>query len=144
MLGQGRRILEKQSDLVDRIRFMRHNFFEPQPQRDVAAFFIRQCTHNWGDDDVITIFKGFVQGLEGSAPGTPLLINDTILPEPGTRPAYEERGLLQMDMLMMVGLGAKQRNRTEFERLLKAADERYEIHHVHAEGTMGLLEVHLR
>ncbi|KAE8151807.1 O-methyltransferase-domain-containing protein [Aspergillus avenaceus] len=144
MLGQGRHILEKETQLTDRITFVRHNFFEAQPQRNAAAFFIRQCTHNWVDEDVVKIFKGFIPGLEGSAPGTPLLINDTILPEPGSRPAHEERSLRQMDMLMLVGLGAKQRTRQELERLLKAADERYEIHHVHAEGTMGLLEVHLR
>lgn len=142
MLAQG-----KQLDLhgaEGRVTWMQHDFFQPQPLRDVAAFFIRQCTHNWCDRDVVKILKSFVPGLEGSKPGTPLLINETILPEPGTRPLHEERNLRQMDMLMYVNLGAKQRTKNEFEALLKEADPRYEIHNVHAEGTVGLLEIHLR
>ncbi|OTA89001.1 hypothetical protein M434DRAFT_115210 [Hypoxylon sp. CO27-5] len=142
MLAQGKKL-----DLHDaggRVTWMQYDFFQPQPLRDVAAFFIRQCTHNWCDRDVVKIFKSFVPGLEGSKPGTPLLINETILPEPGTKPLHEERAFRQMDMLMYVNLGAKQRTKNEFEALLKEADPRYEIHNVHAEGNMGLLEVHLR
>lgn len=140
MLAQGKTLV---GGVEDRIKFMQHNFFEPQPLRDVAAFFIRQCTHNWCDKDVVRIFKGFVPGLEGSAKGTPLLINDTVMAEPGTRPAHEERALRQVDMLMMIGYGAKQRTKAEFEDLLKEADSRYEIVDLHAGGSMGLLEVRL-
>lgn len=83
MLAQGKRLLSESDDptLTDsdegRVQFMQYNFFHPQPLRDVSAFFIRQCTHNWCDRDVVAILRGFVPGLEGSAPGTPLLINDT-------------------------------------------------------------------
>lgn len=140
MLAQGKTLV---GPVEDRIRFMQHDFFEPQPLRDVAAFFIRQCTHNWCDKDVVRIFKGFVPGLEGSAKGTPLLINDTIMAEPGVRPAHEERALRQVDMLMMIGYGAKQRTMGEFGALLKEADPRYEIVGLHAGDSMGLLEVHL-
>jgi len=140
MLAQGKTLV---GQLQDRIKFMQYSFFEPQPQREAAAFFIRQCTHNWCDRDVITIFKSFVPGLEGSKKGTPLLINETVMPEPGVRPAHEERALRQLDILMLVGLGAKQRTKAEFEVLLKDADPRYEIVSIHADGPMGLLEVHL-
>ena len=141
MLAQGKTLV---GPFQGRITFMQYSFFEPQPQRNAAAFFIRQCTHNWCDRDVITIFKSFVPGLEGSKKGTPLLINETVMPEPGVRPAHEERALRQLDILMLVGLGAKQRTKAEFEALLKAADPRYEIVNVHADGPMGLLEVHLK
>lgn len=141
MLAEGKNLV---GQLDDRISFMQYNFFEPQPLRDVAAFFIRQCTHNWCDRDVVTMFKGFVPGLEGSVAGTPLLINDIVMPEPGERPAHEERSLRQLDMLMLIGFGSKQRTRAEFETLLKEADSRYEIVSVQATGSMGLVEVHLR
>ncbi|KAI3316711.1 S-adenosyl-L-methionine-dependent methyltransferase [Xylariaceae sp. AK1471] len=142
MLAQGKALLSP--SIQNRVTFMQHDFFTPQPMRNVAAFFIRQCTHNWCDRDVVTIFKGFVPGLEGSGAGTPILINDTVMPEPGSLPAHEERALRQMDMLMMVALGAKQRSRAEFKALLKKADPRYEVINCHAEGQMGLLEVHLK
>lgn len=179
MLAQGKRLLSESDDptLTDseegRVQFMQYNFFHPQPLRDVSAFFIRQCTHNWCDRDVVAILRGFVPGLEGSAPGTPLLINDTsmlgplstwlfplfllhlvefpdmltqtkiVLPVPGTIPLPDERSLRQLDLLMMICLGAKQRTLAEFEGLLKEADPRYKLKAVHAQGTMGLMEVHL-
>lgn len=141
MLAQGR--ARDLSDLKGRISFMKHSFFDPQPIGNVGAFFIRQCTHNWCDRDVVTILKSFVPGLEKSAPGTPLLINDTVLPEPGSKSLNEERTLRQMDMLMFVVLGAKQRTTKEFQALLKKADPRYEIRQIHADGSMGLVEAYL-
>lgn len=83
-------------------------------------------------------------GLESAGPGTPLLINDIVMPVPGSLPIVEENTLRQMDVLMFVVLGAKQRSVAEFEALLRSADERYEIRHIHSEGAMGLIEVQLR
>ena len=131
-------------EVQDRVSFKQHNFFEPQPLKDAAAFLIRQCTHNWCDRDVVTMFKSIVPGLEDSKPGTPLLINDSVMPEPGSLPRHAERELRQIDIIMFVGFGAKQRTKAEFEALLKQADPRFEIRTVHADGPLGLLEVHLQ
>ncbi|KAK1777088.1 hypothetical protein QBC45DRAFT_443864 [Copromyces sp. CBS 386.78] len=51
------------------------------------------------------IFKAFVPGLENSSPETPLLINDIIIPEPGTWPRHRERNIRQVDMVMLVNWG---------------------------------------
>lgn len=144
MLDQGQRLLS--DDVRDRITFTKANFFEPQQYTGAAAYLIRQCTHNWADHDVVTILRSVVPGLEGSAPGTPLLINDMILPEPGSGVSrIWERERRQADMIMLVCYGAKQRTVTEFNTLLKEADPRYEIRKVHNEldGALGLLEVYL-
>ncbi|KFA51580.1 hypothetical protein S40293_03967 [Stachybotrys chartarum IBT 40293] len=142
MIAQGQSL--DLSGVEGRVFWMQHDFFQPQPVRDAGAFVVRQCLHNWCDRDVITIFKSLVPGLEGSAPGTPLLINDTLLPEPNKIPAHVERSMRQMDMLMFVAVGSKERTKDDFEMLLKEADPRFEIHRVLAEGSMGLIEVHLR
>ncbi|KAF2180126.1 S-adenosyl-L-methionine-dependent methyltransferase [Zopfia rhizophila CBS 207.26] len=131
------------SDLVGRISFMQHNFFTAQLVEDADAYFIRQCLHNWSDEQCVIILKALVPAMEKCRPGTPLLINDTIIPAHGTGKWFQEHGLRQMDMLMLVALGAKQRTEEEFRQLLERADERFEIVKVHSEGTMGLLEVHL-
>lgn len=143
MLAQGKKGLP--ADLTDRVTYMQHNFFTPQPQRDVAALLLRQVTHNWSDRDLITILRALVPCLEGSAPGTPLLINDRVLPELGSYQAHQERVIRQVDVLMMLGLGAKQRSRKEFEMVLKQADERYAVKHVYIDETtgFGLIETHL-
>lgn len=141
MLAEGRDSLD--DDLRGRVTFSHQSFFEPQPIKDAAAFLIRQCVHNWADHDVVVIFKSFVPGLEQSSPDTPLLINDIIIPEPGTWPRHQERLVRQVDMIMLVNCGAKQRTKAEFESLLKEADPRYEIRNVFDNGPLGLLEVYL-
>jgi len=142
MLGQGQKLLT--DDIRGRVSFAKASFFEPQPYKGAAAYLIRQCAHNWADHDVVTMFRSVVPGLEGSAPDTPLLINDIVLPEPGTVPRYWEREMRQADMVMMVSFGAKQRTKAEFDALLKEADPRYEIRKVHDRGALGLLEVYLK
>ncbi|KAF2475857.1 O-methyltransferase [Lindgomyces ingoldianus] len=142
MLAQGRDSLS--GDLRDRVTYLQHSFFEPQPVKNAAAFLIRQVTHNWADHDVVRIFRSFVPGLENTSPNTPLLINDIILPEPGAWPRHHERTARQIDICMLVNLGAKQRTKDEFEGLLKEADARYEIRDVFDDGPLGLLVVYLK
>ena len=116
-----------QSELNGRIIFTKHDYFEPQPVHDASVYFIRQCIHNWDDANASKILKAFVPALERCRAGTPLLINDTILPKPGSIPRSEERGLRQLDIAMLLQLGAKQRNIEDFRKILKQADERYQV-----------------
>lgn len=142
MIAQGQPLLS--SEVESRVAYMKHNFFDPQPVLDASAFFIRQCVHNWPDQECIKILRGFVPALEKCKRGTPLLINDTVLPKLGQKTRFEERGLRQLDIGMMVVLNGKQRTENEFRQLLKQADERYKVVKVHSDGSMGLIEVHLR
>lgn len=131
-------------DIRGRVSFMQHSFFEPQPIGDAAAFILRACALNWCDRDVVRMFRALVPGLERSKPTTPLLINDLVVPVQGTLTRDFERGLRQIDLIMLVGFGGKLRTAAEFGALLKEADERYEIRNFRPEGLMGLLEVYLR
>ncbi|KAI0102814.1 S-adenosyl-L-methionine-dependent methyltransferase [Nemania sp. FL0031] len=146
MLAEGRALLT--DDVKERITFEQHSFFEPQPLRKdepAAAYVIRQCTHNWCDRDVVTMFRCLVPGLESSGPDTPLLVNDIVMPEPGESwPRLLERDIRQIDMIMLICFGGKQRTKAEFAALLTEADARYEIRRVHAAGPLGLLEIYLR
>ncbi|RYC54181.1 hypothetical protein CHU98_g12027 [Xylaria longipes] len=74
----------------------------------------------------------------------PLFINDIVIPELGTVPRLREHEMRQADMVMMVGFGAMQRMRAEFDALLKEADLRHEIGHEHDKGALGVLEVYLK
>ena len=114
-------------DLDRRVQLMQHSFFDEQPIRNASAYFIRSCIHNWPDDACVRIFQALVPALEECRPGTPFLINDTILPDLNTKTKYEERDLRQLDLCMMVALGAKQRTRAQFASILKQADERFRV-----------------
>jgi SAM-dependent methyltransferase len=131
------------SGVEDRMAFMQYDFFTPQPVAGADVYFMRQVLHNWDDDACEKILRAVVPALEKCKPGTPLLINEGIVPEPGTRTRFEEGMMRQIDIFLMVAWGAKQRTVAEFGILLKRADPRFQIVNVHSFGTVGLLEVHL-
>lgn len=110
-----------------RVTFMPHDFFTSQPVTGAAAYFLRYITHNWNDEDCVRIFKALVPGLERSKPGTPLLINDAVLPTLGQSSKYHENRMRQADVMVMLVLGAKQRTEEEFEHLLLEADPRFKV-----------------
>ena len=122
---------QAQEDIVaslgGRVTFQQHSFFEPQPVHDANAFLLRQCLHNYNDSDCVAIIRALVPALEKCNAGTPFLINDIILPESGSTTRYVDHHLRQVDLTMMVTLGAKQRTAREFENLLKQANERFEV-----------------
>ncbi|KAK5997658.1 O-methyltransferase sol2 [Cladobotryum mycophilum] len=142
MLEQGPKRVDF-SPVKDRVSFMQYSFYEPQPITDAGLFFLRQVIHNYPDDICVKIFQSFVPAMEKSAPGTNLLINDMLLPPPNTEKKVEEYHLRQIDIHMLNGYAAKQRTLAEFTTLLKAADPRFEVVHVHGKGIMGLIEVKL-
>ncbi|RYP52771.1 hypothetical protein DL768_002122 [Monosporascus sp. mg162] len=127
-----------------RVSFMRHDFFESQTVRNVSAVLVRQVTHNWTGEDVVRILRAIIPTLEGSKRPTPLLINDTVMPEPRELPLHEERVYRNLDMMMFVCLGSKQRTRSEFAALLEKADERFSICNVYTDGNMSMLEIYLQ
>ena len=138
MLSQGK------NDLGGRVSFQRHDFFADQPVQGASAYLIRQCLHNYHDEEAVKILKAFIPALEKADSATPLLINDVILPEANTVTKYEEHHLRQVDMCMMVALGAKQRTRQDWMTLLHAADERFTVKNIFYNPLgVSLLEVYL-
>lgn len=125
MLAQGENLWT--GALRDRVQFKQHDYYQPQPVRDAGAFFVRQVVHNLNDSQFTKLLQAAVPALEKCAPGTPLLINDTVLPNPGEKPAWEEWSLRQMDLCMWVCFGAKQRSVDEFRKLIRQADSRLEV-----------------
>ena len=124
MLAQGKAM--DISDLDGRVEFMQHDFFKPQPVSGVGGYLIRQVFHNWNDEDCVKILQALVPALEKS-PNALVFINDTVMPEPGAVTRYEEHALRQMDIMMLVALGAKQRTEAEFRSILKQADPRFKV-----------------
>lgn len=122
--GQGRDI----ADLDGRVTFTRHDFFQPQPIHNASAFFIRQCLHNQTDEGCIKVLRALIPALEKCAPRTPVLINETILPEHDSNTTrVEEHDLRQMDLAMLVVLGTKQRSEGEFRKVISDADPRFQV-----------------
>jgi predicted O-methyltransferase YrrM len=75
------------ADVKDRIEFQKHDFFTEQTvQADVYLF--RYIFHDWSDSNAIRILKALVPALRQ---GARIVINDYVLPEPGTMSLLRER-----------------------------------------------------
>lgn len=106
---------------------MPHDFFTTQPVSGAPACLLRYVTHNWNDVNCIRIVRALVPALEKSPPGTPLLINDVVLPAFGEVSSFQDNHMCQVDIMMMLVLGAKQRTEEQFRRLLSDADSRFKV-----------------
>lgn len=114
-------------DLSSRVSFVHHNFFTPQPQHEgVDAWVLRQCLHNWSDEDGAQILKQFVPAMEKN-PKTALLINESIIPAHGDIPLHEERSFRQIDIAMFITANAKQRTESDWRALVASADPRLQV-----------------
>lgn len=67
----------------------------------------------------------------------PILINDIVSPNVGGMPPFLQHRLRQVDIMMMVALGAKQQTEEEFRFLSTHADPRYRV------STSPILEIAL-
>jgi hypothetical protein len=130
------------SDLNGRVTFMPHDLFMPQPVTGAAAYLLRYITHNWSDEDCVRIFRALVPALEKSPPETRLLINDVVLPALGESTRYHDHRVRQIDIMMMLMLGAKQRTQEQFQHLLTEADPRLKVSMALTFGKIAALTSH--
>ena len=72
----------------DRVEFMEHDFFKPQPVKGGDAYFLRFILHDWPDQECLEILKNLVPALKN---GAKVLISDLVLPEPNTVPNRIEK-----------------------------------------------------
>ena len=75
-VSDGRRRLPE--DVQDRITFMAHDFFTPQPIKDADVYFFRAVFHNWPDQYCVRILQNLIPALKK---GARVLIQDPLMPE---------------------------------------------------------------
>ena len=75
------------ADIANRIEFMPHNMFEPQPV-STSVYLFRWIFHDWPDKYVIKILSQLIPAMKN---GARVLISEIILPEPNTLPLLKDR-----------------------------------------------------
>lgn len=75
------------SDLQGRIEFQAYDFFTPQTKQ-ADLYLFRNIFHNWSDSHAVKILKALTNALQ---PGAKIVINEYLLPEPGTMAPMTER-----------------------------------------------------
>lgn len=88
---------KKPVGVADRVRFMVHDFLTPQPLQ-AAVYYFRMIFHDWPDKYCIKILRQLIPVL---TPGAKVVINDAVIPGPGTLPWDREAALRGSDMHML-------------------------------------------
>ncbi|KAJ6789980.1 hypothetical protein PWT90_02936 [Aphanocladium album] len=107
-------VLANTKDLNSRIEVQAHNFNDAQPIQGSRAYYMHSILHDWPDDDCVAILSNITAAMTKGY--SRLLINELVLPATGAH--WEVTGV---DMVMGVFLGAYERTRDQWERLLAAA-----------------------
>jgi trans-aconitate methyltransferase len=75
-------------DLGDRVTFMKHDFFTPQPVKDADVYFFRAVFHNWPEKYCVRILQNLVPALKK---GAKVIILDPHTPDPLTSQPWQDR-----------------------------------------------------
>lgn len=129
-------------DLVDRVSFQGHDFFQPQPQLGASVYLLRMILHDWAKAEAVQILSRLVPALDS---GSKIVIMDTVLPRPGEVPVTKERLLRVRDLTMMQAFNSRERSLDDWKELLRLVDERLEVEDVQQPygSSMSLLTIKL-
>ena len=128
------------SFIASRLSYQHHDFFTPEPLKEVDVFLLRMIIHDWPTAEAKEIISNLVDSMK---PGGKLIIMDTVLPQPGSVPTVTEAALRVRDLSMMQVHNSKERELDEWVALLKGADERLRLQEVVQPfgSSMSVLEV---
>ncbi|KAK1757018.1 S-adenosyl-L-methionine-dependent methyltransferase [Echria macrotheca] len=113
---------QKPAEIAGRVSFMVHDFFEPQPVRDADVYFLRAVLHNWSDTYAVKILRALIPALK---PGSRIVVNDVVVPEPGSMSDAQDLRTRTSDMTQVILQNAGDRELADWMALFKAADERF-------------------
>lgn len=120
--AQGEKELAVELKESGRVSFMAHDFFQEQPVKNAAAFFMMNTLHTWSDKYVLRILKQLIPALQ---PGSRVLVCERAVPDPGTVALIDEHEIRTVDMYMMHGLNGRERSVADVFHLFKETDERF-------------------
>ena len=111
-------------EIKDRIKFVEHDFFQPQPVKDADVYFFRRVLIEWPDDKAVAMLRALKPALKK---GALIQIQDFYLPGPGTSPLWQERKFRNSDLLALCIANAGQRELEEWRELFKHAGPGFEF-----------------
>lgn len=118
--------LMESNGVKDRVEFVSHNFFDPQPEsaRGAAVYFMRNILHNWSDLYCKRILKPIAESM---GPESRIVNCDIVLPEPNSVPKAQDAVIRALDLTMLSMFNAKERSTDQWKELFTSADGRLEI-----------------
>ncbi|EMR68985.1 putative o- protein [Eutypa lata UCREL1] len=107
-----------------RVSFMAHDFITPQPIHGADVYIFRWIFHNWSDKYCVRILKNLIPALK---PGAKIVVNDTVLPQPGVLSNWQESRIRSTDLTMKEIQNSRERELDDWVQLFKTADPRFQF-----------------
>lgn len=129
-------------EVAERIQFAVHDFFQPQPasSSDALVFLVRAVLQNHPVAIAQSILRNIAMKMK---PGALIIINNAILPEPGTVASREEASERARGLFMIQAMNGADRDQAEFESLIAGVGQGVRLREVikPKRGTMAILVV---
>ncbi|KAI0470511.1 putative O-methyltransferase [Xylariaceae sp. FL0804] len=109
---------QRPSDVSERVRYMAHDFFKPQPVRGADVYFLRAVLHNWSDTYAVKILQSLVPALR---PGAMIVLNEPVIPTPENMPPAMAGQIRGDDLIMLELLNGGNREMDEWKILFAKA-----------------------
>lgn len=91
---------------------------QPPTVTGVDVFLLRAILHNWSDKCAVRILRNLIPAMK---PGAKIIVNDIVIPEPGTVPPMFERPLRNGSLMMDIHFNASDRELGDFARIFEEA-----------------------
>lgn len=132
---------QRPADVADRVQYAVHDFLTEQPVRGADVYFFRAVLHNWPDKYAVRILQSIVPALK---PGSKIVIQDVVTPRLEEVERSKEVMLRTTNMGMHQLFNASNREYSEYEKLFRDADSRFELKVCSKKGSLWILEAEWR
>ncbi|KAK5170124.1 uncharacterized protein LTR77_004708 [Saxophila tyrrhenica] len=109
--------------LKERVRYMEHDIFREQPIKDAAVYFIRRVLMEKNNEQCVDFLKALIPALKL---GAVVLIQDPMVPNPGTCPSWQERRFRESDVAAYSLINHCPREEEEWRDIVLRAGEGFE------------------
>ncbi|KAJ5196749.1 hypothetical protein N7449_007228 [Penicillium cf. viridicatum] len=136
-IEQGR---EQLSDaLQDRVAFVAHNFFDPQPTT-ADVYILRHICHNWSNSNSAKIIQQIVPAMK---PTSKIVLVEVVVVPPKVVNSVQERYMRNVDITMLQMLNTQERSAEDWQEVVALADPRLKILGIHkpSESWDSLIEI---
>ncbi|KAF2464342.1 putative O-methyltransferase [Lindgomyces ingoldianus] len=117
--GMGEKIPE---DVQDRVKITAHDMFTKQPIKGAGVYLLRYILHDWPDKYCVEVLRHLTAAMKK---GAKVVVQDHLLPEPGTLPLLQEMQIRSMDAIMLSLFNSREREVDDWQNLFNQADGRF-------------------
>lgn len=109
-------------ELRDRVKIESHDMFAEQPVNSAVVYLLRYVLHDWPDKYCLKVLRNLIPAL---TKGATIVVQDHLLPEPGTLPLLQEMHMRSMDAIMLSLFNSRERDADDWRDLFATADHRF-------------------